>query len=158
MHKRPTSASFLSLFTVFFAVLLALPLPGMAAERGTANEARAMVQKAIAAMKKNGIDATVAEINRREGQYADRDLYAVVYDLNGKNLAHLNPKMVGKDMLELKDEDGKFFIKERLEIARKRGSGWQDYKFLNPVSKQIEPKSMYVEKYENVIVGCGIYK
>ena len=133
-------------------------LPVWADEHGSATEAQAMVQKTIAAMKKNGVENIITEINKRDGQYKDRDLYVVVYNLEGKNLAHLNPKMVGKDMLELTDSDGKYFIKERLQIAKKKGSGWQDYKFVNPLSKQIEPKSMYIEKYDNVIVGCGIYK
>ncbi|MBC3918911.1 cache domain-containing protein [Undibacterium sp. CY18W] len=138
--------------------LVLVYLPARAAEHGTANEAKAMVQKTIDAMKKHGVDATIADINKRDGQYQDRDLYVVVYDLNGKNIAHLNPKMVGKDMIDLTDVDGKFFIRERLEMVKAKGKGWQDYKFVNPTTKQIEPKSMYVEKYEGVIVGCGIYK
>lgn len=145
-------------FLLFSFVLIVMNLPVHAAEHGTANEAKAMVQKAIDAMKKNGIEATIAEINKRDGQYQDRDLYVVVYDVKGKNVAHLNPKMVGKDMIDLTDVDGKFFIRERLEMVKAKGKGWQDYKFVNPTTKQIEPKSMYVEKYEGVIVGCGIYK
>ena len=79
--------------------------------------------------------------------------------MNGKVLAHgQNPKMVGKDMIEMKDADGKEFVKERVEIAKTKGKGWQDYKFTNPQTKQIEPKSSYIEKYEDMIVGCGIYK
>ncbi|MFZ6723384.1 cache domain-containing protein [Undibacterium sp. Ji49W] len=145
-------------FLLFSFVLIVMNLPVHAAEHGTANEAKAMVQKAIDAMKKNGIEATIAEINKRDGQYQDRDLYVVVYDVKGKNVAHLNPKMVGKDMIDLTDVDGKFFIRERLEMVKAKGKGWQDYKFVNPTTKQIEPKSMYVEKFEGVIVGCGIYK
>ncbi len=140
------------------SVLCCLMTPVFAEENGTAEQAKAMVQKTIAAMKKNGVDAIIADINKRDGQYRDRDLYVVVYDMKGKNLAHLNPKMVGKDLIELKDVDGKSFVKERIDIATKKGSGWQDYKFLNPESKKIELKSMYVEKHDNVIVGCGIYK
>jgi cytochrome c len=140
------------------SVFCFLASPAMADVHGTAKEAQAMVQKTIATMKKNGVESTIAEINKRDGQYKDRDLYIVVYDMNGKNLAHLNPKMAGKDMIELKDGDGKYFIKERIEIAKTKGSGWQDYKFVNPESKQIEQKSMYIEKYENVIVACGVYK
>ena len=146
-------------FTALLVALLCfLASPAMADEHGTAKEALAMVQKTIAIMKKNGIEPTIAEINKRDGQYKDRDLYVVVYSIDGKNLAHINPRMVGKDMIELKDGDGKYFIKERIEMAKTKGSGWQDYKFVNPESKQIEPKSMYIEKYENVIVACGIYK
>lgn len=143
---------------IVLSLLSVSMLPVWADEHGSATEAQAMVQKTIAAMKKNGVESIITEINKRDGQYKDRDLYVVVYNLDGKNLAHLNPKMVGKDMMELTDSDGKYFIKERLQIAKKKGSGWQDYKFVNPVSKQIEPKSMYIEKYDNVIVGCGIYK
>ena len=146
------------LLAAIFTLSFLLATSASAAEHGSAAEAKAMVQKTIATMKKNGVEATVADINKRDGQYIDRNLYVVVYDLSGKNLAHMNPKMAGKDMLELKDVDGKYFIKERVEIARKQGSGWQEYKFVNPLSKQIEPKSMYIEKYADVIVGCGIYK
>jgi cytochrome c len=149
---------FVKLWIASFLLLASLSLSSWAADHGSANEAKAMVQKALDAMKKNGIDATITEINKRDGQYMDRDLYVVVYDMNGKNLAHLNPKMVGKEMLDLTDVDGKFFIRERIELVKAKGKAWQDYKFVNPVSKQIEPKSMYVEKFENVIVGCGIYK
>ena len=45
-------------------------------------------------------------------------------------------------MTDVKDADGKYFIRERIEMANKKGSGWQDYKFVNPLTKQIEPKSM----------------
>ena len=141
-----------------FSVACLLITPALAEEHGNAKEAMVMVQKTIATMKKNGVEATIAEINKRDGQYKDRDLYVVIYSIEGKNLAHLNPRMVGKDMVELKDADGKYFIKERLEMAKTKGSGWQDYKFVNPETKQIEPKSMYIEKYDNVIVACGIYK
>lgn len=130
-----------------------------AAERGTADEATAMAKKAIAYLKANGKEKTFAEINDPHGQFTDRDLYVVVYDLNGKNLAHgLNPRMIGKDLIDIRDGDGKYYMRERLEIAKTKGKGWQDYKFLDPLSKKIEPKSMYIEKVDDVIVGCGIYK
>lgn len=144
--------------TIVLSILFCAATIASAEDHGTAAEAKTMVQKTVAAMKKNGVDNTIAEINKRDGQYKDKDLYVVVYSIDGQNLAHINAKMVGKDMMELTDVDGKHFIKERIELAKKNGSAWQDYKFLNPVSKQIEPKSMYIEKFENVIVGCGIYK
>jgi cytochrome c len=128
-------------------------------DHGTADEAVAMVQKAISAMKANGRDKIIAEINSRKGQFIDRDLYVVIYDMNGKNLAHgANPKMVGKDLIEIKDVDGKAYMRERIELVKAKGKGWQDYKFVNPVSKAIEAKSMYVVKIDDLIFGCGIYK
>ena len=127
--------------------------------KGTAAEATAMVEKAIAFIKKHGREKAFAEISNTKGQFTDRDLYVVVYDINGKVLAHgANAKMIGKDLIDLRDSDGKYFVKERVEIAKGPGKGWQDYKFMNPVSRAIEPKSMYLQKYEDMIVGCGIYK
>ena len=79
--------------------------------------------------------------------------------MNGKTLAHgTNPKLIDKNMTELKDADGKYFVKEFIEVANTKGKGWIDYKWTNPATKAIEPKSTYIEKVGDVLVGCGIYK
>ena len=130
-----------------------------AEKRGTAAEAEALDKKAIAYIKANGREAAFAEINNPKGRFTDRDLYIFVYDMNGKCVAHgLNLKMIGKDLIELKDADGKLFVKERVDIAKQNGKGWQDYKFTDPITKTIEHKRAYIEKYEDLIVGSGIYK
>ena len=49
-------------------------------------------------------------------------------------------------------------VKERMELARSKGSFWQDYKFTDPVSKKIEPKSMYCERLDDSVVCGGIYR
>ena len=83
----------------------------------------------------------------------------MVYGLDGTVRAHgANEKMIGKNLIELKDVDGKAFVKERVELAASKGTFWQDYKFTNPTNKKIEPKSMYCEKLEDTAVCGGIYK
>jgi signal transduction histidine kinase len=130
----------------------------LAAEVGTKDEATAMVKKAIGFLKTNGADKAYAEISNPKGQFVDRDLYVVVYDMTGKCLAHgANPKMIGRDLIDNKDVDGKEFVKERVEMMKKQASGWQEYKFRNPTTNQIEPKAMYIERLNDVIVGCGVY-
>jgi len=130
-----------------------------AAKRGTAAEAEAMVKKAIAMAKAKGNDAAFAEINNPKGQFTDRDLYVFVYDMSGKVVAHgQNLKMIGKELIDMKDANGKEFVKERIEIAKTKGSGWQDYTFTDPLTKLIGHKRAYVEKYGDLIFGCGIYK
>ena len=59
--------------------------------------------------------------------------------------------MVGKNLIDLKDVDGKAFVKERVDLAQSKGTFWQDYKFTNPVSKKIEPKQMYCEKLDDAV-------
>lgn len=129
-----------------------------AEERAKPEEAKAMLSKAVAYLKANGTDKAVAEFSRKDGAFVDRDLYVTVYDMSGKTLAHINPRMVGKDNINLQDAEGKYHIKERLEIAKKSGKGQQDFKFLNPMTKQIEPKVMFFEKVGDVLVACGSYK
>jgi cytochrome c len=130
-----------------------------AGEEGTKEEAVAMVKKAIAYIKANGNEKAFEEISNPKGQFIDRDLYVVVYDMDAKCLAHGQKKnMVGQELIDFKDTDGKEYMKERIELMKKQQSAWQDYKFMNPVSKKIEPKSMYIERMGDLIVGSGIYK
>lgn len=130
-----------------------------AAEFATKDEAMAMVKKASVMIKGEGPDKAYAEISNKQGRFTDRDLYVVVYGLDGKVLAHGgNQKLVGKEMLEAQDVDGKYFVKERVELARSKGTFWQDYKFMNPTSKKIEPKQMYCEKLGETAVYGGVYK
>jgi cytochrome c len=142
------------------AALLGFSIAGhAAAEHGTADEAVAMVKRVIDFMKANGKEKTIAEVNNVNGQFRDRDLYVTINSLDMVTLAHgANVKMQGKNLIDLKDADGKPFMRERQDIVKTKGKGWQDYKFVNPVTKQIEPKAMYFERYEDVVVNCGIYK
>ena len=143
------------------AVCLTVAIAGasFAAERATAKEAEVMVKKAVAYLKANGKDKAFTEFNNQKGKFTNKDLYITVYDLNGKCLAHgQNAKMIGKDLIELKDSDGKYFIKERMEIAKSKGKGWQDYKHTNPLTKSIEQKSTYFEKHDDLVVAGGVYK
>jgi methyl-accepting chemotaxis protein len=129
------------------------------ASHGTKDEAVDMVKRAVAALADNGSETTFAEISNKLGKFCDRDLYVVIYDMQGKNLAHgANPGNVGKDMIDAKDGAGKPYVRERIAIIQNQGGGWQDYLFLNPISKQVEEKSMYLERHQNLIIGCGIYK
>ncbi len=126
---------------------------------GTEEEAEALVKKAISLIKSEGKEKAFAEINNPKGKFVDRDLYIFVYDINGKCVDHgFNTKMIGKDLLEMKDADGRYFVKERIEIAKTKGKGWQNYKFTNPLTKKIELKTAYIERVDDLIVGCGVYK
>lgn len=131
----------------------------LAGDHGSAAEAEAMVKKAVAFIKANGPDKAYDEFTNGK-TFKDRDLYVIVYDLSGKNLAQgANPKLVGKDLMGLKDPNGRLFIKEFVELAKEKGKGWvEGYKFLNPVSQKLEEKAMYLERVGDTLVGCGIYK
>ena len=146
-----------TLMAAALCAVLATPLSHAAA---TKDEAVAMVKSGIAFLKANGTEKGYTEISNKEGQFRKDDLYLVVYGLDGKCLAHgSNAKQIGKDLIDLTDIDGKYFVKERVALAKANPGGfWQDYKFTNPVTKKIAPKTMYCEKFGETAVCGGVYK
>jgi signal transduction histidine kinase len=117
-----------------------------------------MVKKAIEFYKANGAEKAFAEISNPKGKFIKGDLYIFVYDLTGKCVAHGgNAKQVGKDLIELKDNDGRAFVKERIDLVKAKGKGWQNYNWTNPTTKAIEKKTAYVEKVDTYVFGCGAY-
>ncbi len=136
-----------------------LATSALASDGASKEEAVAMVKKGIAYIKSAGPEKAYAAFTGKDKQFIDRDLYLVVYGLDGKVLAHgQNEKQVGKDLLEMTDIDGKYFVKERVAMVRAKPTGaWQEYKFTNPVTKKIEPKVMYCEKLGETAVCGGVY-
>lgn len=146
-------------FVTAMAFLVGMILPAWSAEFATKDEAVAMVKKAVAFIGQQGPEKAYAAFDTKGGQFTDRDLYVVVYGFDGKVLAHgANAKLIGKDMTDAQDVDGKYYVKERMELARKQADFWQDYKFVNPVSKKIEPKQMYCQRLGETAVCAGVYK
>jgi cytochrome c len=130
-----------------------------AQQRGTPEEAKKMVEEAIAYIKANGQEKAFAEFNNPRGKFVDRDLYIMVYDMNGTCLAHgANQERIGKNFMASKDDAGNLVVKQRVEMAKTKGLGWQDYVFANPISNKVEPKTAYFEKSGDIIVSCGAYK
>jgi signal transduction histidine kinase len=131
-----------------------------AAERVTPKEAEAMVRKGVTYIKATPRDKAMADITDPKGSFVDRELYLTVYKMDGTALAHgANAKFVGKNMIELRDGNGKEHIRERMELAKTKTSFWQDFTFVNPVNKKMEPKQMYCERTDDMLVVCGgVYK
>ncbi len=91
--------------------------------------------------------------------FHDRDLYPFIYDLRGNCVAHgARPALIGKNLLDLKDQDGKYLIREMIGIANGSGSGWVNYKWPNPINNKIEDKTSYIEKMGDYFVGVGVYR
>ena len=154
MNTRPTKPLLYAI-----AAAMAFASAAFAADGASKEDAVAMVKKATAFIKEQGPEKAYPEITNKAGKFIDRDVYVVVYQLDGKVLAHgSNPKFVGKDMSDAQDVDGKLFVKQRVEMAAKQASFWQDYKFVNPVTKKVEPKEMYCERLENTAICAGVYK
>ncbi len=137
-----------------------LALSASAAEFGTKAEAVAMVKRVQAKFKAEGAEATFKAVSDKSvAEFHDRDLYPFIYDMEGVNVAHgARPALIGKNLITLKDQDGKFLVREMRDIAKTKGSGWFDYKWPNPLNSKIEDKISYVEKLGDYWVGVGVYR
>jgi cytochrome c len=146
--------------TIVLVVMVASANLSRASEFGTRDEAVAMVKRVQDKFRKDGADATFkAVIDQSTKEFHDRDLYPFIYDLTGLSVAHgARPALVGKNLISLKDQDGKNLIREMIAIATTSGSGWIDYKWPNPITNKIEDKSSYVEKLGDYLVGVGVYR
>ena len=131
----------------------------------TSEEVVALVQETKAAIEKNALQ-TLARINRAEHPYKNKDnpsLYVFVFDTDLTVVAHaIKTGVIGKNVKGKGDVNGKLFRDEMLEIAKKDGSGWVDYMFMNPKTKETEPKTAYFELAngsdgKQYIVGSGKY-
>lgn len=143
---------------IIIAVVMGLFVAGFAGQAlaGSKADAEAMVKKTVAYIKEHGKEKAYADINA--GKLNKGGVYPVINDLTGQCLAHgTNVKLTGKNHMALKDPDGVFFVQKMIEVGKTKGKGWVEYKFTNPESKKIEPKSVYVEKYEDLIVNSGVY-
>jgi len=140
--------------------LLAFTCSASAAENGTKDEAVAMVKRVETMFAKEGPDATFKAVSDKSvAEFHDRDLYPFIYDMSGTCVAHgARPALIGKNLIDLKDQDGKYLIRELVAIAEGPGSGWVDYKWPNPLTNKIEDKTSYVEKMGDYLVGVGVYK
>ncbi len=147
-----------ALLGLLAAGLIAVPFAGsLAGERGTPEEAQAMVAKAVAAYGEKSA-AVFAEITAPSTAFRDRDLYVFVIGSDHEIVAHgADAKRIGIDVTTLKDPDGKEYGKELVATASASGA-WVDYKFKDPLSGNIAQKSSWVVLHDGFIFGCGVYK
>ena len=138
---------------------LTFPTAVWSADQGSPAEAEAMVKRAVAYIKTNGQEKAAEEFTNGKS-FKDRDLYISYYEMSGKVLGHgANPKLVGKNLLGLKDPDGKLFIQMIVDLAKTKGKGWTDsYKFRNPLTDKVSEKVTYIERVGDTWVGVGVYK
>lgn len=142
------------------AALLVMSSAHAQSSYGTQAEAVAMVKRVQDTFRKEGAQETFKEVSDKSNKaFHDRDLYPFIYDMSGVCVAHgARPALIGKKLIDLKDQDGKYLIREMVKIAQTGGSGWVDYKWPNPLTNKIEDKSSYIEKMGDYFIGVGIYK
>jgi hypothetical protein len=140
-------------------VLASLAVVGLAVagERGTPDEARRLLERAIDLVEEGGEEVALAAFNDPDGAFVDRDLYVFCIGPDYKISAHPDSGMRGVDIHTLKDPDGKEIGREMIEIG-KRGGGSLEYRWVNPVTREVEPKISFLAPAGEQLCGVGAYK
>ncbi|MBR7633267.1 cache domain-containing protein [Janthinobacterium lividum] len=148
---------------LFTGSLLCLAFAGSsvsAAVEPTEKDAIAMAERGAAFMKAHGKEEMMKKITAKDPDFVQGSLYVDMRDIKtGIVLAHpINPSIVGKDLTDVPDANGKKYRREIIELAQKQGKGWVDYQYKNPTSGKIEPKTTYILRVNDVVLEAGIYK
>jgi hypothetical protein len=129
-------------------------------QRGSNADAKLMVEQAIAHIKEVGAPRAFEDFSTPGGKWHNKDIYLFCYKMDGTNVCHgANKALIGKNLIDLKTADGQFLIKNLVEIARTKGSGWIDYQWPHPQTKKTEAKRAYVMRIPGYdgLVGAGCY-
>jgi len=154
MFKKIASLMVITMFLAYGVACFAAP---------TVKETKAMdmIKKAQDFIKANGKTKAFAEFNNPKGSFVDGEFYIFAIDFNGNTLAHGgNAKLVGANLMTLKDPNGTLFMKAMIDKVKASKKGWVDYMWSHPESKKIQEKTTYVEQIgsEESLLGCGFYK
>lgn len=133
------------------------------AESATKDECIAKTKAAAAMVADKGLDAAVAEINKKDGKFVWKDTYVFLMDFDGKMLAHpMSPALIGQNVLDKKDkgDPGKFLFKEFVEVAKGKGEGWVDYMWQNPGDPKPRKKVTFIYRVpgKGQFAGAGVYE
>ena len=149
------------------AILMSLFLAGaVLAESATKDECVAKTKEAAEMVNAKGLDASIAEINKKDGKFVWKDSYVFLVDFDGKMLAHpMSPALIGKNVIDMgdKSEDpakATKLFKEFSETAKTKGEGWVGYMWKNPDDPKPRKKISYIFRVpgKNIYAGAGIWE
>lgn len=117
------------------------------------------VKDAVAFAGQKGKEAVIAELSKSDGIFAAGSEYVFAYDENGVMAAHpKNPRLIGQNLLEVPDVNGKLFRKDIIDQVKSKGVAQVEYSYRNPETKEIEVKETYCKPAAGLVLCAGYYK
>ncbi len=139
------------------AGVFGLWLAGTAISATLEEECISKCKSAVKMIKEKGLNAGIAEINKKNGKFVSNVTFVILFDFKGVVRAHpIKPEMIGKNRLADKDSKGKIYYKEYIEVAKTKGRGWVDHMWKSPDKKDF-PKRTYIMRIEgqDLAVAAG---
>ena len=127
-------------------------------QQGTAEEAVALVERAAALRAHQSPEQYLRSLTDPAQRFHDRDMYVFVLDSSGTYRAFAgNPARVGTRVQDVPGIAGDQLVRDIMAQAQ-RGPGWVEYDFTNPVTSAVQTKMSFVQRVDDVYLGCGVYK
>ncbi len=125
-----------------------------------ADDAKSLVGDGAKLCNEKGLEVCLKSFNDKKGSYVRGSLYLFAINYEGETLAHGgNPRIVGKNLSDLKSPDGVFIFREFIKIAKEKKQGWINYTWSHPQTKKIAAKTTFIKAIGNsVLIGSGFYK
>lgn len=143
---------------LLLSCLAAFATTSYAAERGTPQEAKALLQEAVLYMEEVGAEKAFAEFNKPKGRFVQGDLYIFAVDMEGTYLASgANPKLVGQNFFKQHEDAGRAVSDDLIVLVQKMGKGIVEYEWLNRKTNKLETKFSYVWRVDDAVLGVGFY-
>ena len=132
---------------------------GYSAPRATADDARAMLERAVALARTEGHAAAAARFNDRRSDFVKDDLYVFMVNMDSGRFEAMgmNPALSDTDALGLHDAAGHALVAEMIAKLQSADEATVDYVWRNPVTNRVENKRSYVRREGRSLVGVGHY-
>jgi cytochrome c len=149
---------FAMMLSGFMVVAFAFSLHAAETQKISPTRVKNLVEKAVVLVQEQG-DAVFPQLSDPNGEFVEGDLYVFTYDMNGTIIQHLRPKLVGMNMMNIKDKKGKCIGCDFVRIAKEDGAGWSEYWWPKPSTKKVTVKTSYIMKVpgKERFVGAGVY-
>jgi signal transduction histidine kinase len=150
-----------TLQAILSSVCVAIPMmagaPAQADNKGSAQDAKAMLERAVAAVKADAVKA-LSEFRQGGAGFRDRDLYVFCARRDGIVDAHIDPQQIGRNIKDLYDVDGVAFGQEMMAIATEGQIVGVSYMWPEPGSRAPTAKISFVTRVADQMCGVGYYK
>jgi cytochrome c len=121
-------------------------------------EVRRWVEDAMTLFENGGKETALAQIADPKGRFVLGERYIYALNIDGTMLAHpIEPELTGKNLTDLKDSEGKAFIRRIVDTAKTKRYGYTDYMWHNPGSHDELHKTVFFERVDGIILCSGFY-
>jgi cytochrome c len=138
--------------------MMAVAGSSLAAESSGAQQAKDLLNKAVAYLEKEGSARAFCAFNDPSGDFRKGPLYVFAINMDGVYFAHTAaPTLVGTSLRDMRDAAGQPFGKDIMEVIATQGEGSVDYMWLNYTTNKVEKKHSFVKRVKDFVLGVGYY-